>query len=84
LSSDIIKKTCDKTTQYARISKGTLLKRTFKLTNAAFDVAKQNEVVACARVYSDTPIINYGSVVTVIFVGIDSQVTDIYGINADK
>jgi hypothetical protein len=35
-------------------------------------------------VYYDTPAINDVSVAAVIFVGIDSQVTDIYGIKTDK
>jgi hypothetical protein len=84
LSSDIIKKTIENTTQYAQIPTETLLKRTFKSPNPALNNARRNEAVACDIVYSDTPVINDGSVAAVIFVGIDSQVTNIYGIKTDK
>jgi hypothetical protein len=48
------------------------------------NASQRNGVVACDIVYSDTPAINDGSVAAVIFVGIDSQVTNIYGIKIDK
>jgi uncharacterized protein YllA (UPF0747 family) len=35
-------------------------------------------------VYSDVPAISNGSFAAVLFVGIDSQVTDFYGIKTDK
>jgi hypothetical protein len=84
LSSYIIKKTFNNTTHYAQITTGTLLKQTFKSPNPALNVARRNEAVACDIVYSDTPAINDGSVAAVIFVGIDSQATNIYGIKTDK
>ena len=84
LSPDIIKKTFENTTQYARIPTGTLLKKTFKSPNPALNVARRNEAVACDIVYSDTPAVNDGSTAAVMFVGLDSQVTDIYGIKTDK
>jgi hypothetical protein len=40
--------------------------------------------VACDKVYADFPAICNGSVASVLFVGIDSQVTDVYGIKTDK
>jgi hypothetical protein len=61
----------------------TVLKRCFKSPNPAFNVAHCNEAVACDIVYSDFPAISNGSVAAVHFVGIDSQVTDVYGIKND-
>ena len=84
LNSDIIAKTFQHTTQYARLPTGTLLKRTFKSPNPALNVSRRNESVACDIVYSDTPAIDDGSTAAVLFVGTDTQVTDIYGIKTDK
>jgi hypothetical protein len=61
-----------------------LLKQTFKSPNPALNVTRRNEAVACDIVYFDTPATNDAPVVAVIFVGIDLQVTDIYGIKTDK
>jgi hypothetical protein len=77
LSPDIIKKTFENTTQYARIPTGTLLKRTFKSPNPALNVAQRHEAVVCDIVYSDTPAVNDGSTAAVLFVGMESQVIDI-------
>jgi hypothetical protein len=84
LSTDIIQKTFEKTTQYARIPTGTMLKCTFQSPNPALNVHHQNEAVACDIVYADVPAIDDGSEAAVIFCGIDTQVTDIYGIKSDK
>jgi hypothetical protein len=84
LSPDIIQKTFENTTQYARIPSGTLLKRTFKSPNPALNVTRRNEAVACDIVYADTPAIHDGSTSAVIFVGVETQVTDVYGIKTDK
>ena len=71
-------------TQYARLTTGTLLKRTFKSPNPALNVSRRNESVACDIVYSDTTAIADGSNAAVLFVGTDTQVTNIYGIKTDK
>jgi hypothetical protein len=84
LSPDIIKKTFEHTTQYARLPSGTLLKRSFKSPNPALNVTRRNESVACDIVYADVPAINDGSIAAVLFVGTDTQVTDVYGIKTDK
>ena len=84
LSPKIIQKTFENTTQYARIPCGTLLKRTFKSPNPALNVTRRNELVACDIVYADTPAVHDGSTAAVIFVGVDTQVTDVYGIKTDK
>ena len=84
LSPQIIQKTFEHTTQYARIPCGTLLKRTFKSPNPALNVTRRNEPVACDIVYADTPAVHDGSTSAVIFVGVNTQVTDVYGIKTDK
>jgi Reverse transcriptase (RNA-dependent DNA polymerase) len=83
-STDIIKQTFEHTTQYARLPSGTLLKRSFKSSNPALNVTRRNEAVACDIVYSDVPAIDNGSTAAVIFTGLDTQVTDVYGIKTDK
>ena len=84
LSTDVIKETFAHTTQYARLPSCTLLKRSFKSANPALNVQRRNESVACDIVYADEPAIDDGSTAAVLFVGLDTQVTDIYGIKRDK
>jgi hypothetical protein len=84
LSTDIIQKTFEKTTQYARIPTGTMLKQTFHSPYPALNVHCHNESVACDIVYADVPAIDDGSEAAVIFCGTENQVTDIYGIKSDK
>jgi hypothetical protein len=77
LSTDIIKKTFDHTTQYAQLPAGTLLKKGIQ---GALNVYCCQEDVACDNVYSDVPAIYDRSTVAFIFVGVTAQVTDVYGI----
>jgi hypothetical protein len=84
ISPDIIKKTFEHTTHYARLPSGTVLKRSFKSPNPAPNVARRNEAVACDILYADVPVISNGSVAAVLFVSIDSQVTDVCGIKTDN
>ena len=84
LSAELVKKTLQATTQFARLPAGTLLKRVFKSANPALNVRRRSEAVACDIVYSNTPAVNDGSKSAVIFVGYDTGVTDIYGIKTDS
>jgi hypothetical protein len=84
ISADTIKKTFENTTQYARIPTATMLKRTFRSPNPALNVYRRNESVACDVVYADVPAIADGSIAAVLFTGLDTHVTDIYGIKSDK
>jgi hypothetical protein len=81
---DIIKKTFEHTTQYARLPAGTLLKKVYKSPNPALNVFCHQEDVACDIIYSDVPAIYDGSTAAVIFVGTSTQVTDVYGIKTDN
>jgi hypothetical protein len=84
LFASIIQKDFEHTTQYAHIPCGILIKRTFKSPNPALNVTRRNESVACDIVYADTTAVFDGSSSAVIFVGVDTQVTDVYGIKTDK
>ena len=84
LSTDIIKQTFEHTTQYARLPHGTQLKRVFRSSNPALNVVRRNESVACDIVYADTPAVDNGAQIATIFTGLDTQVTDIYGMHADR
>jgi hypothetical protein len=84
LSPDLIKKTFMHTNHYAWLPTGTTLKRAFKSPNPYLTVTRSNEPVACDIVYTSVPAIDDGSLAAVIFVGTDTQVTDVYGIKSDK
>jgi ornithine carbamoyltransferase len=48
------------------------------------NVFRRQEDIACDIVYSDVPAIYDSSTAAVIFVGVNTQVTDVYGIKPDK
>ena len=81
---DSIKKTLDLTTQYGHVSQGTHLKQFFKSPNPALNVHRRNEALACDIIYSDTPALDGGQTSAVVFVGLDTYVTDIFGLKSDK
>jgi hypothetical protein len=84
MSADIIQKTFEHTTQYARLLTGTMLKKAFRSPHPALNVYRRNEDVACDIVYSDVPAIFDGSTAAVIFFGTSSKVTDVHGIKRDN
>ena len=81
--TEVIKRTFELTTQYARIPSGTAIRQWFKSRNPALNVPRRNEPVAMDYVYSDTPAVDNGSTGAVIFVGTRSHVTDVYGVKTD-
>jgi len=84
ISPDHIKKTFHHTTQLARVTTGTLLKKVYKSQNPALNVIQQGEPVATNELYSDTPAINNGSTCCQIFVGMNTYVVDIYPMKFSK
>jgi hypothetical protein len=80
---DIIQKTFEHTTQYARLP-GTMLKKIFKSPNLALNVYHCNEAVACDLFYSDIPAVYYEATAAVIFIGVNTQVAGTYGIKKDS
>jgi hypothetical protein len=84
LSTDIIQKTFQHTTQYARLPTATMVKKAFRSPNPALNIYRRNKDVACDIVYSDVPAIFDGSTAAVIFVGTSTKVTDVHGIKKDN
>ena len=76
LPTDTIKRTFEITTQYARMSMSTILKKWYKSPNPAVNVHRRDEPVATNTVFSDTPAIGGGETAAQIFVGTKSFVTD--------
>ena len=83
LPIDTIRKTCQKTTQYARMPVNTWLKKRFRTPFPAANVHRRNEPIACDKIYSDTPAVYSGATQAAIFVGVDSGLTDVYAIKSD-
>jgi len=61
LPTDIVKLTFRNTTQFARTTVSTILKKHYKSPYPAMNVLRRDEPVATDTVYSDTPAINDGS-----------------------
>jgi hypothetical protein len=66
--TDIIKKTFDVTTQYARMPLNTVLRKCFKSPNPAVNIHRRDEPVATDTIQSDVPAINGGEKYAQIFV----------------
>jgi len=84
ISIDNIKKTFQNTTQLARTTTGTLLKRMYRSQNPALNVIRRNEPVATDELYSDTPAIDCGATRCQVFVGMNTDVVDIYPLQTSK
>jgi hypothetical protein len=82
-STDTIKKTFKATTQYAHIPMSTHLRKHYKSPNPAMNVHRRDEDIATDTVFSDTPAIDDGSMCAQIYVGMESQVCDVYGMKTD-
>ena len=82
---DIIKRTFEATTQYARIPfSGTRMKKMFRSSFPACNVSRRSEPVCTDTVFSDTPAIYGGETSAQLFVGKYSLVSDAYGMKTDK
>jgi hypothetical protein len=84
MSADIIQKTFEHTTQYARLPTGTMLKKAFTSPHPSLNVYRRNEDVTCDIIYSDVPAIFDGSTAAIIFFGTSSKVTDVHSIKRDN
>ena len=84
VSVDQIKKTFQHTTQLARITTGTLLKQVYKSQNPALNVIRRNEPVATDELYSDTPAVDCGVTSCQVYVGMNTDVVDIYPMQTSK
>ena len=84
LPTDVIKKTFQHTTQYARIPMSTVLKKRYKAANPALNIPQRDEPVATDTVYADTPAVDSGATSAQMFVGLRSTVLDVQGMKSDK
>ena len=84
LPVDIVKKTFEATTQYARMPFGTHLKKRYRTPFPAANVPRRPEAVSTDKIISDTPAVDSGATQAQLYVGIDSQVTDPYPTKSDK
>jgi hypothetical protein len=84
LSADVIKKTYDATTQYARIPLSTLLTKHFKSPHPALNVPRRQEPLATDTIFSDTPAVDSGVTKAQFYIGTKSLVSDVYGMKTEK
>ena len=85
LDADVIEKTFDRTTQYARIpGNATILHRTYKSAYPALNIPRRDEDVSSDTYYGPVPAIDNGSTMAQVFVGNSTLVTDVYGMKTEK
>ena len=84
LPTDVVKKTYELTTQYARIPMSTTLRKRYLSPNPALNVFRRSESVATDTVFSDTPAVDSGITSAQFFVGCDSMVCDVYPMKTSK
>lgn len=82
--TNIIKKTFENTTQYAKTTVSSVLKHHFKSPFLAPNVFHCHEPVATDIVYSNTPAFDDGSKHAQILVGTKTLLADVYGMKTDK
>mmetsp|Transcript_5060 Transcript_5060/g.7746 ORF Transcript_5060/g.7746 Transcript_5060/m.7746 type:complete len:562 (-) Transcript_5060:1187-2872(-) len=81
---EVIQKTHQATTQFARIPMSTHLTKHYKSPNPAFNVPRRNEAIATDTVYADTPAIDNGSTCAQIFTGTESSFIEVFGMKTEK
>jgi hypothetical protein len=82
LNSDIIWKTFEVTTQFARLPLNTILHKQFKAPNPATNVTRYDEPMATDTIQSDTPAIDGGEKYAQFFVGTHSLLSDVHGMKS--
>ena len=81
---DVIQKTFQCTTQWARSIERYPFRKHFKSRFPALNVPRRNEPVATDTVYSDTPAVDSGATIAQVFVGHKTLVTDVYPMKSDS
>ncbi len=81
---NLIKKTFENTTQFARMPMSDTLKKAYRSPFPACNIHRRNEPVATDTVYSDTPAIDDGATAAQIFVGTETTVADVYPMKSGK
>ena len=86
-SAEVIKKTFECTTQYARsgfVNAAGRIYNTYKSPFPAMNVRRRNEAVATDTIFSDTPAINGGATKAQFFHGLDSKYRSIHPLKNDN
>ena len=84
LPTNVVQLTFKNTTQHARTTISTILKKHYKSPYPALNVHRRDEPVATDTVYSDTPAIDDGSKSAQFFVGTSTMFNDVYGMKTDS
>jgi hypothetical protein len=84
LPIDAIKKTFERTTQFACMPMSTILKKQYKSLNPALNMCPRDEPVATDTIYSDTPAIDCSVTSAQLFIGTKTHTADVYPIKSDK
>jgi hypothetical protein len=82
LPTNIIKKTFEVTTQYARMPLNTILCKRFKSPNPVVNVQQCDEPIATDTIQSNVPAIDGGEKYAQIFIGTKSLITDVHGMKS--
>ena len=82
--ADLIQRTFDVTTQFARGRVSDTIKQHWRSRFPACNVKRRNEPVATDTIFSDTPAVDCGVTAAQLFVGRESFVADVYGLKTDK
>ena len=81
---DVIKRTFDKSTQWAVAITRFPMRKHIKSRFPALNITRRNEPVATDTIFSDTPAIDSGVKIAQIFIGKDTLVADIYPMRSEK
>ena len=84
LRPDVIKRTFELTTQYARMPNSEILKKHYRSPNPAVNVHRRNEDLATDTVFSDTPAVDGGHTAAQFYVGLSTHVVDIYPLKSES
>jgi hypothetical protein len=82
LPTDIIKKTFEVTTQYARMPLNTILRKCFKSPNPAVNIRRRDEPIATETIQSDVPAIDVGEKYAQLFIRMKSLVSHVHGMKS--
>ena len=74
----------DNTTQWGRHVPHGTYKKAYKSLFPAANVRRRNEAVATDTIYSDTPVIDYGSTCAQLYVGLVSLYNSVTGMKSEK
>ena len=84
VNTDTIKRTFEKTTQWAVATTRFPMRKHIKSRFPALNITRRSEPVATDTIFADTPAIDCGVKAAQIFIGKDTLVADIYPLKSEK